>query len=399
MKRSNVLPKFDQHAVNSSSLKVRAHPAFGRPLLIITQALAALLLSCGGPPLPPAPPPSEGQESESSPTTPARSPSAQPTADKRGTRDSGDSQKESDRDHTDTSFELLEPEKLDPTEAYALIDQVVLEKSFDGSYEIPVIQSRLTTAHYVEILRCRADYQFTLPDGRPLESLIWTMDSSARDALKWAWNEAKGDPTFCRVVSLEAANSQTFDAAAQPGRYIYAINPCLQMIYVSEDAEESCSYRISLSHPIEVQHGLASEAHDRLQRYLAAESMTAGVLAQMRYNAEKLVRNRALCERAAAVEQRSTRLWNGLVELASFGISAAVSASAPGLLGVLPGKAFNINSLALSLFGKTAPEVPNCSALSQLFVEARALAEQLDAALGEQQLAADGLSELLSHMH
>lgn len=392
------LSHFDHRNPVSSPSRNRVQSASRCALLIMTQALTALLLACGGPP--PQPAKSSGGPAERGldQADQERDQSALPTSEEGGARNSGEGLQGSNGVDSDTSFRLLEPEKLDPTEANALIDRVEVQKSADGSFEIPVVHTLLTTAHYVEILRCRADYRFTLPDGRPMENLTLTNDSNAREQKKWAWHEAKGDPTFCRIVSLEAANSLTFDAAAQPGLYVYAINPCVQQIYVSGDRDDSCSYRISLSRAVEVKHGLASEARDRLQNYMAAESTTAGVLAQMRYNAEKIVRNRALCEKGMAVEQRSARLWNGLIELASFGISAAVSAAAPGLLVAIPGKALDISRLALSLFGKTAQEPPSCSALSQLFAEASALAEQLDGALADQSSAADELSGFLSQM-
>jgi hypothetical protein len=293
---------------------------------------------------------------------------------------------------------LLEPLRKDPRQATAHIDRIAFERMLSGDVELPIIHTTYASADYVEILRCAAGYEFTLADGRRLDSLTGANEADTRDLRKWAWTEAKGDPTFCRIVSLASSNSQTPDTAAIPGSYIYAINPCVHNHYAPTEELDNCSYQISISSPVDVTHGIETEVRDLLELYLKAESTTAGILAQVRYAAEKIVRNRDLCERGALVEQRSANLWNGIVQLAGLGINAALSAVAPGFLFSVSSKILHARDLALSLFGRGAREPPSCSQLSELFTEAGSLSEKLEEAMDKQQQAAQNLSGFISSL-
>lgn len=288
---------------------------------------------------------------------------------------------------------LSELKNLNDARVHILSTEITSVPEWD--LELPVLEFDLEDADSAEVLRCKAEYTLQLPDGSTLFGDEDLLDITP-ELKRWAWQEAKGQPDSCQLVSLSVTGRSFLDNPANAGTYRYILNPCQAKTKADGSTTKQCNHELALSEEITVEEGLNESLLAAFREGKRQEAAVTGLYMRLRLIAETLVRNRDLCVIHQAVNARSDDLWNNLLEIASSSIWGIFRPAFGGGI-VVDAIAKNLFQKVYETFKKDSALPTTCDTFDQLLVEAQNLQAELKQAELQLEAAYSELSRQIQH--
>jgi hypothetical protein len=151
---------------------------------------------------------------------------------------------------------------------------------FGPKLMVPKIEIRFQDTSYVQILRCDKDYR---------DFFQKQLD------LKWAWRNALGNPSFCRIISMKTQDLFFEDFSAKKGSFFYILNPCLTPDQ-SKNRQDECSFDLKLTETITFEFDLSQAIEAKSLLLLEIESQYQDLLDQLRFLTFQFLDQKDLCD-------------------------------------------------------------------------------------------------------
>ncbi len=142
----------------------------------------------------------------------------------------------------------------------------------DFGVSVPTFTIDYSNNNFVQILRCAASYHQSLE-----EQYAKVAASTDYKERRWPWDDAFGNPTFCKVVSTKTSAKEYADLAASNGRFFYIINPCVTAEF-STSKQEECSYNLTFTDNFEFKDALSDQFTLQASKLGEAESTYDGTV-------------------------------------------------------------------------------------------------------------------------
>lgn len=221
---------------------------------------------------------------------------------------------------------------------------------------VPTFEITLDKSDFVQVLRCKANYELITSTGQKFENLDSTADV---ERFKWMWNRAQGDYNSCKSVGLRITRPSINDMAAPSGKYYYLVNPCV-LASNSITQREECSFKLAKTDSIAWESTLDSNFIEVSEKVNAMESDIASDVNDMINFAKMVADTQESCEEYWASKEANKARLRGFLSLASMAVGGVVGGLMTGGLGAIQG-AQTFLGFARGIFGLTMnTSIPNC---------------------------------------
>ncbi len=270
--------------------------------------------------------------------------------------------------NTNTASDPSQSAKIDPSTAAAKIDAKIkmspADVMTDPNMLFPTMALSLTTADYVQILRCAASFQLKTLSGLTISPVDDTPApvSSPADR-KWAWSAARNDSHNCKIVAEYLPGPIYADIAASSGSFYYIANPCIKA-EKSTTGQDACSYDLSYSDRVySFVNGFNEVVLDKAIELSKANAHLLSLVDDLRISSKLLELRLDACESRYAFNETEKALKRGFIMLGLFSVGFIVGTSLPPLPGVGitggPGGGFMIGMLAMQMGSQTLTKLLN----------------------------------------
>jgi hypothetical protein len=244
---------------------------------------------------------------------------------------------------------------LDPTKARVSVSAISKSKASEGSsYMAPSFTLGLVDADYVEILRCDSSFKPKVTTGKLVKDVIASNDPTRSELLEFAFNNMKGQISYCRAVSLSAAQNFV-DISAPQGSFYYVVNPCVNAER-SSNKQRSCSSELVLTDEYTNTTTLSQEALKVAGELAAYEGQLYAGFTKMQSYAQIIKDEQETCEVNWIHKELAKSFWRGITKIGAAIAGAAANTFLAGS-GVVVSKI--INYVGGTMIGP--PEsTPNC---------------------------------------
>ncbi len=239
---------------------------------------------------------------------------------------------------------------------------------------VPTFEIKLDKGDFVQVLRCKANYELISSTGEKFESLDGSSDV---ERFKWMWNRAQGDYNSCKSVGLRVSRPSINDMAAPSGKFYYLINPCV-LASNSTTKKEECSFKLAKTDTITWESTLDTNFIEISEKVNTMESDIASDVNDMINYAKMVSDTQRSCEDYWASKEANKARLRGFLSLASMVVGGVVGGLMTGGMGAIQG-AQTFLGLARGIFGATMnTSIPNCPVAERYRQEASTLFSQLE---------------------
>jgi hypothetical protein len=248
----------------------------------------------------------------------------------------------------------------DPKKARASASEISKQKASEGStYLAPSFTLGLVQADYAEIVRCDSSFKPKTTTGKLVTDIITSSDPNRTDLLEFAFNNIKGQTSYCRTVSLGSASDKFIDISAPAGTFYYIINPCVDK-ESSTDKRKFCSFELVFTKEHTNATTLSQEALEVAAELASEEGELYAGFSKLKEYSDVIKEKKENCEVNWVHKELGRSFWNGVLKIGSSVAGAAANSILFGS-GVVASKM--INTVGGLLIG--APQsTPNCPELA-----------------------------------